>query len=123
MRNKALDYYKEGYNCSQCILKAAEEKYNIYISEENLNLCKGINNGFGIGGLCSLVTGGIMVFGLLFDEATVKRLRLKLLDNFYDKYLSLNCCQLKGRDENSCQSLVYEVADIIDNIINQEMKF
>jgi len=121
MKNKVLEYYYQGYNCSQCILKAAEQKYKIPISKQTLNLCKGVNNGFGIGGFCSVITAGIMILGLLFDEETVKLTRLKLINEFQEKYSSLNCSQIKkSKGEGSCEIFIVEAADIIDRIIMYE---
>lgn len=121
MKDKVLNYYYQGYNCSQCILKAAEQKYKLPISKQSLNLCTGVSNGFGIGGFCSVITAGIMIFGLLFDEETVKRLRLKLLDTFQEKYSSLNCLELRKKNgEYFCKNFIPEAADIIDKIITDE---
>lgn len=121
MKDKVLDYYHQGYNCSQCILKAAEQKYKLPISKQSLNLCSGISNGFGIGGFCSVIVAGIMIFGSLFDEETVKRLRLKLVDTFQEKYSSLNCLQLRKKNgEHFCEFFIPEVADMIDKIIMDE---
>lgn len=121
MKDKVLEYYYQGYNCSQCILKAAEQKYRIPISKQSLNLCSGISNGFGMGGFCSVIAAGIMIFGLLFDEETVKRLRLKLVNTFQDKYSSLNCSQLRKKNgEYFCETFIPEAADMIDCIIKEE---
>lgn len=121
MKDKVLEYYYQGYNCSQCILKAAEQKYKIPISKQSLKLCSGICNGFGIGGFCSVIAAGIMILGLLFEEKTVKRLRLKLITEFQDKFSSLNCSQLKEKNgEYSCDKFIAQAADLIDNIIEEE---
>ena len=34
MRKLAIKYYNEGFNCSQCIIKAFEEKYEKQVSED-----------------------------------------------------------------------------------------
>lgn len=123
MKDRALEYYYKGYNCSQCILKAAEQKYKIPISKQSLNLCTGVCNGFGTGGFCSVIAAGIMILGLLFDESTVKRLRIKMLDEFQNRYSSLNCAQLKDKNkEYYCDKFIPEAADIIDNIIMEEFR-
>ena len=51
---KSVFYYNKGYNCSQCILKAAEDCFNLNISQECYDLCKGIHTGLGIGVLVAL---------------------------------------------------------------------
>lgn len=122
MKDKVLNYYYQGYNCAQCILKSAEQKYRIPISKQSLNLCCGLNNGFGIGGFCSVIVAGIMILGLLFDDKTVKRLRIQLMNAFQDKYSSLNCAELRNKKgEFYCEKFIPEAAEIIDNIIEQEL--
>ncbi len=121
MKDKALEYYNRGYNCSQCILKAAKQKYKIPISDQSIKLCNGVCNGFGVGGICSVIVAGIMILGLLFDEKTVKRLRLKLITEFQNKFSYINCSQLKEKmGKYSCDKFITEAADLIDKIIEQE---
>lgn len=119
MKEKALRYYKQGYNCSQCILKAVEHKYNISVPKQCYSMCRAINNGLGIGGMCSVLTAGIMVFGLLYDDMTAKRLRMKLLGMFQEKYGALECGVLK-RGRSGCDEIIADIASMIDNIIQDE---
>ncbi len=123
MKEKALQYYRQGYNCSQCILKAVEFKYKIPISKQCLSLCSTVNTGFGIGGMCSVLVAGIMVLGLLFDDSNAKRLRMKLLSQFKENYRTFNCQDLiKGRNsDRACDQLVYEVAGLIESVIDEEL--
>ena len=124
MKNLATDYYNRGYNCSQCILKAFETKYKIPITKQAYEMCTGINTGFGVGTTCSVLVAGIMIFGIMFDEQTAKRLRMKLLNTFHDRHKSLNCdALLKKRGSNrKCDKIVFEVAEMIDNIILEERR-
>ena len=122
MKNRATEYYNKGYNCSQCILKAFESKYKIPINKQSYEMCTGINTGLGIGTTCSVLVAGIMIFGILFDEQTAKRLRIKLLAMFKERHRSLNCDALtkeKGAGRR-CDRIVAEVAELIDIIISEE---
>lgn len=121
LKEKALYFYQEGYNCSQCILKAAEQVYKIPISKNSLNMCSGISTGFGIGGMCSVLIAGIMVFGLMFDEQKAKRLRIKFLNEFNSKHHNLNCSALKQERKQGlhCEELVCDIADLIEKIIDE----
>lgn len=122
VKSKAVHYYKEGYNCSQCIVKAAEKHYRIKGTEQMNKSLSGICMGFGVGCMCSILVGGIIVFGLLFDEETVKRMRIKLLDEFTKEYGSINCCVLKNRQGkgSDCEDLVFAVAELVEEIIEEE---
>ena len=73
MKNETLEYYQNGYNCSQCLLKAADEKYNLKLSPQVYKSCSAINTGFGVGSICSVLIAGIMLFDIIFDKADAKR--------------------------------------------------
>ena len=121
MRNEALHYYRQGYNCSQCILKAAEAVYKIPLTECNFDMCNGINTGLGIGSTCSVLVAGVMVFGALFDASEVKRLRMKLFDACMERYHALDCYALQKESRSrGCESVVSEIAALIDGIIQDE---
>lgn len=119
MKQKAIYYYREGYNCSQCLLKACEQTFNIPISKQTYGMCSAVSNGFGIGGMCSVLIAAIMVFGLLFNESTAKRMRLQLLNRFSAAYSSFNCCDLvKHRGaEKGCEVILGDIADMVESII------
>lgn len=119
MKERTLYFYRHGYNCSQCILKAAESIYKIPMPKCVIMMCSGINTGFGVGGMCSVLIAGIMVFGLLFEETDAKRLRIKLLNAFMDTHKSLNCCELKKERKSgcACEELVGNIAELVEKII------
>ena len=122
MKEQAVKYYRQGYNCSQCILKAAEYAYGVAIPKQCYNMCRGINTGFGIGGTCSVLMAGVMVFGLFFDDATVKRPRMKLLSAFKDLYPCLSCAELVKERKNGakCEKIVWHIAGLVKQIIDEE---
>ena len=106
----SLYFYREGLNCFDCILKGAEERYNLYIPDECYMSFKGFGNGFGIGGMCSALSGAIAVLGLLFPEDDVKNLRLKLLLEFRKKHKSYNCSMLNNSVSGNCETVIKEVS-------------
>lgn len=115
---KAIYYYKNGYNCSQCILKACEQEYGIVVSKNMLKMCTVVNNGFGIGNMCSVLIASIMVFGILFDESTAKELRLRLLNEFHDTHSSFNCSAI---GKGSCENIIIQIADITQRLIQSKL--
>jgi len=122
MKEKALHFYAQGYNCSQCILKAAETVYSIPVSRQSMSICSGISTGFGVNGMCSVLIAGVMALGLLFDEGTVKRLRVKLLTRFHERFRSMDCGALKAQRQSGmhCEAIVGEVASLLETIIAEE---
>lgn len=124
MRKFAVEYYKNGYNCSQCILKAAAEKFNFTLPKQCLNMCAAVNNGFGIKSTCSVLIAGIMTLGIIFNEQTAKRLRIKFLNEFNSKCGNLNCAHLKIENdrEYKCERIIGTAADILEKIILDERR-
>ena len=120
LENKALYYYKKGYNCSQCVLKACESVYNIPISKQSLKLCSAVNTGFGIGNICSVLVAGIMVLGLLFSEEDSKRLRIKFLNQFQETFGNLNCSYLRGSSTGGCEHVIGKTCNMLEKIIKEE---
>lgn len=124
MKEQAIAFYRKGCNCSQCILKAAETVYNKPVPKQCYAMCQGVNTGFGIGGICSVLVAGVMVFGLFFNEETVKRLRIKLLTEFKRQHGGINCAELvRARGDSArCEAIVGQAADMIKKMIDAEMR-
>ncbi len=122
MRQAAVYYHSCGYNCSQCILKAAENRFGIVVSPQCMNSLGAVCNGFGVQSMCSVLVAGMMVFGILFGDETAKRLRMKLLDRFHEKYNGINCGHIvRLRDNsNSCDDVIGDVAEMIEQIVLEE---
>lgn len=106
-REKAINYFKEGYNCSQSVVMAFRDVLTIDANE----LCK-IASPFG-GGIsrmretCGAVTGMVLVLGNLFGYATPEMGEKKhelyqktqeILKIFENKYGSLTCRRLLNLD-------------------------
>ncbi|MBE6008624.1 MAG: hypothetical protein E7235_05435 [Lachnospiraceae bacterium] len=122
MKNLAVLYYNEGYNCSQCILKAFEDKYSYHIEPTLYKSLNAVNTGLGVGSVCSAIVAGIMIFGLVFDDATAHRTRLKLLADFDAYYGSINCSGLNNARTRygSCEKIISAAAYFTEMILLEE---
>lgn len=119
MEELAIYFYNQGCNCSLCILKAAAQYYKIPLLTQVEGMCGGITAGFGIGGICSALVAGIMVFGWFFDEETVKRLRLRLISEFSRRHGAIDCGGLQCLNTD-CALLLPSTAALIQSIIDDE---
>lgn len=117
MQEYAILFYRKGFNCSQCILKAAEKRFNLLLPQEAIKMCAAINNGFGVESICSVLVSSIMVLGLIFDAQIAKSLRIKFLNEFNLKYGSINCARLKNNKNNNCEKIISGAANILEKII------
>ena len=122
MKALALKFYGEGYNCSQCIVKAFEEKFKVKVDEEIYKYLSAVNTGFGIGSFCSALAGGIVVFGIAFDDKDAHRARIKLIDSFYAYFESVNCSGLNESKNkyNGCSKVIAMAAFFTEMVLQEE---
>lgn len=118
LKNRALKFYNEGFNCAKCILKACEEEYNIKISEDCHNSCNGLYNGLGIGSCCGVLLACIMIIGIMCDDVSYSR--LEMIERFKCEFSSINCCIIKNK--YCCEKIICVSCDILANIIDKDRK-
>lgn len=146
--NKAMDLFKEGYNCAQAVFLAFKDKYNI---DDKTALMLSSSFGGGMGRLrevCGAVSGMFMVAGVMFgyddpkDQESKKEHygRIQELAAEFEKINgSIVCRELLGlsrkKDEpvpekrtddyykkRPCVQLVGIAATIMENYINERLK-
>lgn len=113
LKNRAIRFYNSGYNCSQCIIKAANEKYGLQLPNECIKMCIGVNNGFGIGSVCSVLMACIMILSVMYPD-DIKSKRMKMINEFVCKNGSVNCGKIM---KNDCINIIESSCDILENII------
>jgi len=101
----SVQYFRDGLYCSEAILKAFNEHYQLGLSDQFLKIATGF--GAGLGGSkcsCGSLTGGVMVLSLVFgrtnpDESeqaafdTVSALHTDFKDEF-----KATCCRVLTRN-------------------------
>lgn len=66
MKQAAGQTFREGYNCSEAIVRAFRSALQLDISDEELRMASGFGGGLGHAGcLCGALAGSIMVLGIL----------------------------------------------------------
>ncbi len=140
--NKAKSFFDEGYNCSQAVLLAFSDQYQI--DERSAKLISSTFGG-GMGRLketCGAVTGGFMVLGLEFGNETpdnskkldayqkVRELNQQVIDCFGTN----NCAELlklrakeveennqtKENNQYTCRNIVAKVTGMVYDMINTQ---
>ncbi|WP_077366984.1 C-GCAxxG-C-C family (seleno)protein [Anaerosalibacter sp. Marseille-P3206] len=122
---------EEGLNCAEKILYGANEVYQLGLDREALKVASGFGGGMGIESVCGAITGAIMAIGCIFaDENTqeIKKTR-DLSKKFFDKYKAemgyIECNPLKKEyrtEEKKCADVILKSAEILDDIIREELK-
>ena len=141
----AMEYFKEGYNCSQSVFLAFCDEYNM-----DFEMALKISSSFGAGmgrlrEVCGAVSGMFMVAGMIYGYIDPKDYKSKtehyeriqyLAKEFEDKNRSIICRELlglgSGKDspipnirtaeyykKRPCMELVGMAADIMDKYIKE----
>lgn len=115
----ALKYYKEGYNCSQCIIKACDDFYKLNLDSRTYDILSCVSNGFGIGSICSVFAAAVMAFGLMFDERKAKALRIAFLTEANKKFGAADCPRVHSymAKNGGCGKVIEETGEIIEKIV------
>lgn len=128
MKEKAVDYYKSGYSCSESVVLAA---IDAGLCDANLlPVATSFSGGMSAGCLCGAVAGAQMVIGANFGKQnknqkddTARSKAKEFIDEF-KKNRRATCCKVlsSGFDFHSperkqnCTSLVEECAKILEDI-------
>jgi C_GCAxxG_C_C family probable redox protein len=110
--SKALSYFDEGYACSQSVLLAFSERFDL-----NDRTAKLISSTFGRGmgrlrEKCGAVTGGFMVLGLAFGNTDPKDMETKLAA--YKKVRELNYAVAEIHGTSNCAEILKKHASETD---------
>lgn len=106
--SKSLSYFDEGYACSQAVLLAFTERFDL--DERTAKLISSTFGG-GMGRLrqtCGAVTGGFMVLGLKYGNADPKDMETKLAA--YKKVRDLNHAVEEIHGTANCKELLQKHA-------------
>ncbi|MGN1317490.1 MAG: C-GCAxxG-C-C family (seleno)protein [Lachnospirales bacterium] len=117
LKNMAVRYYREGYNCSQSVLMAANEKYSLNLPHKCIKMCEGVSNGLGIGSVCSVLVACIMVISLMCEKE-VKMKRLEMIDKFDKVNGGINCGKIR---DNDCIKIIENSCDILEDLVKSDI--
>lgn len=131
LKETAMKYWTDKYdlNCAECIIYAANEEYNLNLSEKTLKVMAGFGGGMATGDVCGVITGSIGVIGIIFTEVSghkspiVREMTKELINNFKEKLGYTKCIDLKKeyKDVKKCTLMIETGAEILEEIILKEM--
>ncbi|MGI6751144.1 MAG: C-GCAxxG-C-C family protein [Anaerovoracaceae bacterium] len=104
IRNKAGNYFKEGYNCAESIFLTFRELLAPDMDPSTVSLFTGFGGGLGESGcLCGALTGSVVAINILKGRTTNEAprdeayaLTKEFTDRFTDKY-GVTCCRVLNR--------------------------
>lgn len=99
-RNAAGQYFKDGYNCSESVLRAFGDVLGIRIEEQTLQTATGFGGGIGHAGcVCGALAASVMTLGLLKGRTTSTQSReeaYELSSEFHRRFqerFGATCCR------------------------------
>lgn len=133
----SLRYFRNGLYCSEAVVRAFNEIYQLGLPESNYKLTTGFGSGLGESGCaCGAVTGGVAVIGLVagrekaYQSERIAYLAVKQLhDRFRAKHKAI-CCRVltKSVQWNSaehkklCEQYVIDAAVWTDELLQTQLR-
>ena len=127
IKDKALNYFKNGYSCSESIVQAYIDEG--LCPEELLPCATTFSGGMSSGCLCGAIAAGQIILGYHFgrknkfnNEVSARANAAKLIEEF-KKRNKVTCCRVlsAGLDGSArkehCSKLVADVCEILDEMI------
>lgn len=123
---KYTDKKNYDLSCSEAIIYAANEKYNLGLSEREFNMLAPFSGGMMEQETCGIVTASISVLGIMFTKGVshnsplMTEAVIDLKQRFRAKYGSTICSSLikNHRDDIvGCENLINEASEILDEVI------
>ena len=127
IKEKAIEYYKNGYSCSESVVKACIDEG---LCDESLLPCATtFSAGMSSGCACGTVTGSQLVLGYLFgrnnkfgNNVTAREKAAALIEEF-KKRNKVTCCKVlcsglegSARKEH-CTKLVADASEILEELV------
>ena len=119
---------KYDYNCSECILRATNEVYDLNLSNQTVKAMAGFGGGMAIGSICGGATGAIAAIGIMYtkdrahNNPEVKMMTSEFMENFNAKLGSLECYDLIKKyrsEEDRCIKILEAAAETLEEIVNK----
>lgn len=106
----AGQYFKEGYNCAESVVRAFRDFYKLDVSDEALRMASGFGGGLGHAGcMCGALSGATMVLGMLQGRVNKEQSRGPIYGSAHEfhevftKQFGVTCCRVLNPHEFGSQ--------------------
>lgn len=113
-------------NCAEVLLRAANDKYGLNLSEESFKMLQGFGAGFYSEKTCGAFSGSLAALGVLYTEdrpssqEKITKAAKLLVKEFEKEFGSINCDYIKAhhRDEvKACNPVKLRAGDVFDRVV------
>lgn len=113
-------------NCAEVMLRAANDKYNLNLSEESFRMLQGFGAGFYSERTCGAFSGSLAALGVLYtekrpsDQAKMTKAAKLLVKEFEDEFGDLNCDYIKAQHRDSvtgCNPVKIRAGKVFNRVV------
>lgn len=125
----AQKYYVQGYNCAESIIQAANEYYDLNMSQDEFKLISGFGGGMFVGSTCGALAASISCISKkeiatkAHDQLDTFRPHIqKCVRNFKDELGDTDCKNIKPiyhTKENKCIETIKHAAKALEKTMNE----
>lgn len=126
LKDIAAKHYNDGRNCAEALLMAANEQYNLGLTDENIHLVGAFGGGMGCGSTCGALCGMIAALGAMRIRTTAHEAEglrdesAALVKAFEEKLGSTVCeklMELYKTPETRCVKTVELAAEVFEDFL------
>lgn len=122
---------KYDLSCSESIIYAANEKYNLGLGKNEFKMMAPFSGGMYDGDTCGIVTASISVLGIILTESNshnsplLKDAVLEYKNRFKLEYSNIMCDQLmltQRKQEAGCSDFIIGASKLLEEIVDKYVK-
>lgn len=125
LRDKVKKYFlDEGLNCAESMLAAANEEYEMGLTDGEIELMRGFGGGMGYGTTCGAISGSVAALSKLIcikvDKDTAHEVTSGFVEEFEKRFKSTLCDDLVPvykKEDVRCYELLLLTADLLEEVI------
>lgn len=126
LKDIAISYYQQGYNCAESILRAGNDVYQLGLHDKDMIMVAAFGGGLQIGDLCGALSSAACVISSRYvetkahDYKELQAITQQLVLAFQKQMGARQCAQIKPNfftPQLRCQNTVANAADILQEVI------
>ena len=120
-------YIDENYNCSECLIHAADEYYGLNIDKEDMKMFGGFGSGMYAGIVCGTLVANVSILSKMVIRSKAREETEQILPvinrmvrNFNEHLDGLSCKELRPKyytKEDSCLKTVLLAAEVLEQAV------
>lgn len=129
LKDEVRKYYLMGYNCSESLLRAGNDYYQLGLHDHDMKMVAAFGAGMQCGDICGALVGSACIISSKYIETKahdqpveLRQITNKLNIAFKKRMGSKLCSEIKPnffKPEIRCENTVCEAADVLENVINE----